>query len=174
VSDQSERSDQDEPRGPVMSIITPVRLEYNYTPGMASTRCLKAIAKKRLVGQRCPETGRVYLPPRGSSPTHGVPTEEEVEVADKGTVVSYCIVRVPSDNIDVELPYVAANVLLDGADIAFQVLLRDVDLATMRMGLRVQAVWVEDSELGTTFQNIKWFVPIDEPDTPFEDFKEHL
>jgi uncharacterized OB-fold protein len=163
-----------EEQGPVKSIITPVRLEYNYTPGVASSRFLKAIAEKRLVGQRCPETGRVYIPPRGSSPTHGVPTVEEVEVADKGTVVSYCIVRVPSANIEVELPYVAANVLLDGADIAFQALLRDVDLDTMRMGLRVQAVWVEDAELSTTFENIKWFVPIDEPDTPFDDFKEHL
>ena len=163
-----------EERGPVKSIITPVRLEYDYTPGVASSRFLKAIAEKRLVGQRCPETGRVYIPPRGSSPTHGVPTVEEVEVADKGTVVSYSIVRVPSATIEVELPYVAANILLDGADIAFQALLRDVDLDTMRMGLRVQAVWVDDSELGTTFENIKWFVPIDEPDTPFDDFKEHL
>lgn len=163
-----------EERGPVKSIITPVRLEYDYTPGVASSRFLKAIAEKRLVGQRCPETGRVYIPPRGSSPTHGVPTVEEVEVADKGTVVSYSIVRVPSATIEVELPYVAANILLDGADIAFQALLRDVDLDTMRMGLRVQAVWVDDSELGPTFENIKWFVPIDEPDTPFDDFKEHL
>ena len=153
---------------------TLVRCEYEYTPGRAATRFLKAIAQKRLVGQRCPETGRVYLPPRGSSPTHGVPTEEEVEVADKGTVVSYCIVRVPSATIEVELPYVAANILLDGADIAFQALLREVDLDTLRMGMRVQAVWVEDAQLSTTFENIKWFVPIDEPDTPFEDFKEHL
>ncbi len=167
-------SQENEAREPVQSIVTPVRLEYNYTPGVASTRCLRAIAEKRLVGQRCPETGRVYFPPRGSSPTHGVPTTEEVEIADKGTVVSYSIVRVPSDNIEVELPYVAANILLDGADIAFQALLREVDPTRMRMGMRVQAVWVEDSELGTTFQNIKWFVPIDEPDTPFEDFKEHL
>ncbi len=153
-------SEESERREPIRSIVTPVRLEYNYTPGRATTRFLKAIAQKRLVGQRCPETGRVYIPPRGSSPTHGVPTEEEVEVADKGTVVSYSVVRVPSANIEVELPYVAANVLLDGADIAFQVLLRDVDLDTMRMGLRVQAVWVDDAELSTTFENIKWFVNI--------------
>ena len=163
-----------EEREPVKSIVTPVRLEYQYTPGRATTRFLRAIAEKRLVGQRCPATGRVYLPPRGASPTHGIPTEEEVEVSDKGTVVSYSIVRVPSATIEVELPYVAANILLDGADIAFQALLREVDPDTMRMGMRVQAVWVEDSELSTTFENIKWFVPIDEPDTPFEDFKEHL
>lgn len=164
----------EEEQEPVQSITTPVRLEYQYTPGEAASRFLQKIAEKRLVGQRCPESGRVYLPPRGASPTHGVPTEEEVEVSDHGTVVSYSIVRVPSENIKVDLPYVAANILLDGADITFQALLRDVDLDQMRMGMRVQAVWVDDADLGTTFENIKWFIPLDEPDTPFDEFKEHL
>ena len=83
-----------EEREPVKSIVTPVRLEYDYTPGRATTRFLRAIAEKRLVGQRCPETGRVYLPPRGSPPTHGVPTAEEVECCAKGTVASHSIVAV--------------------------------------------------------------------------------
>jgi len=83
-------------------------------------------------------------------------------------------VRVPSDSIQLELPYAAGSILLDGADIPFQALLRDVDVADIRMGMRVQAQWVDDSELGPTFQNIQWFHPIDEPDVPFEQFQEHL
>ena len=34
------------------------------------------------------------------------PPRSEVEVSDKGTVVTFSIVRVPSENIQVELPYV--------------------------------------------------------------------
>ena len=165
-------SEESETREPVRSIVTPVRLEYNYTPGTASTRCLRAIAEKRLVGQRCPETGRVYFPPRGSSPTHGVPTVEDVEVADKGTVVSYSIVRVPSDNIDVELPYVAANICLDGADISFTGLLQEVKWDEMRLGMRVKAVWKPESEWTTSMNNMEYFVPLDEPVVPFEKIKE--
>jgi hypothetical protein len=40
--------------------------------------------------------------------------------------------------------------------------------------MRVQAVWVPEAELGPTFENIRHFEPIDEPDVPFEQFKEHL
>jgi len=159
---------------PVKRLVTPVRIEYRYTPGIAATKFLKAIAQGKLVGQRCPVTGKVYIPPRGASPTHGVPTEEEVEVSDKGTVVTYTIVRVPSENIELELPYAAAQILLDGADIPFSALLQEVVVEDVRIGMRVQAVWRPKEEWGPTFENIEYFKPIDEPDVPFEQFKEHL
>ena len=42
------------------------------------------------------------------------------------------------------------------------------------MGMRVEAVWAPREEWGPTFSNIRHFRPIDEPDVPFERFKEHL
>jgi uncharacterized OB-fold protein len=159
---------------PVRAIQTPTRIEYTYSPGRASTRFLRAMEQRRIMGQKCTGCGKVYVPPRGACPKCGLPTEEEVQVKDTGTVVSFTVVRVPSENIQLELPYATASILLDGADIPFQALLRDVEVADVRPGMRVQAEWVDDAELGPTFQNIKWFHPIDEPDVPFEKFKEHL
>ena len=52
----------------VQMVRTPAKLDYDYTPGIATTRFLRAIKEKRLVGERCPETGKVYIPPRGVSP----------------------------------------------------------------------------------------------------------
>jgi uncharacterized OB-fold protein len=163
-----------EGRKPVHAIQTPTRLRYTCTPGRASTRYLRAIAEKKLMGQRCTGCGRVYIPPRGACARCGLPTEEEVPVSDKGTVVTFCIVRVPSQNIDLELPYVAASILLDGSDIPFMALLSDCTVEDVRMGMRVQAVWVPDEKLALTSENIKHFRPIDEPDVPFERFQEHL
>ena len=165
---------ESEERKPVRAIECPTRLEYTYSPGRAATRFLRGIEKRRLMGQRCPGCRKVYIPPRGACARCGLPTEEEVEVSDKGTVVTFCIVRVPSENIQLELPYAAASILLDGADIPFQALLADVKPEQVRMGMRVQAVWVPDAELKPTFTNIKWFRPLDEPDVPFERFQEHL
>jgi uncharacterized OB-fold protein len=161
-------------REPVRSIVTPTRLVYQYSPGRATSRFLRGIARGKLLGQRCPVTGKVYIPPRGASPTHGIPTEEEVEVADKGTVTTFCIVRVPSANIDLELPYVCAHILLDGADIPFFALIQECRPEDVHMGQRVEAVWVAEDELGPTFESIRYFRPIDEPDVPYEQFKEHL
>ncbi len=132
------------------------------------------MAQGRILGQRCPTCGKVYVPPRGSCPRCGVATTDEVEVSDKGTVTTFCIVRVPSENIDLKLPYTAAHILLDGADIPFFALIQECDAEEVRMGMRVQAVWKPREEWGPTFENIPYFAPLDEPDVPFEKFREHL
>lgn len=158
----------------VTVIDSPVRLDYTYTAGEATTRFLRGIAQHRIVGQTCPATGKVYVPPRGASPTHGVPTEGEVEISDKGTVTTFCIVRIPAENLSVQPPFAAAHVLLDGADIPFFHVISECPLEEMRMGMRVEAVWVDDDEIGPTLRSIQYFRPTGEPDAPFESFQEHL
>ena len=159
---------------PVKSIVTPTKTSYRFTPGTAAQKFLRGIERGKLLGQRCPQCRSVYVPPRGSCARCGVATSEEVEVSDKGTVTTFCIVRVPSENIDLELPYCAAHILLDGTDMPFFALIQECPSETVRMGMRVQAVWLPESEWQPSFENIRHFKPIDEPDVPFEQFKEHL
>jgi uncharacterized OB-fold protein len=158
----------------IEAIVTPTRLEYEFTPGAAATRFLRGIQEGRILGQRCPECGKVYVPARGSCPRCGVLTQEEVEVDDKGTVTTFCVVRVPSENIELKLPYTAAHILLDGADIPFFAILQECEADDVRMGMRVEAVWAPREERSPTLANIRYFRPIDEPDVPFEEFEEHL
>ena len=148
---------------PVKSIRTPVALDYRYTPGLASSRFLRAVAEGRLMGERCPACGKVYVPPRGSCPTDGVPTEEEVQLADTGVVTTFCVVNVPFAGHAIEMPYVAASILLDGADIAFQHLLRGIPAADVRIGLRVQAEWRPRERWGPTLESIACFRPEADP-----------
>jgi uncharacterized OB-fold protein len=162
-----------EERKPVGHIVDTVRLDYTYTPGVAAQKFLRGLENGKIMGQACDSCDRVYVPPRGACPRCGVPTSREVEVSDKGTVVIFSVVRVPSAAIQVELPYVAAHVLLDGADIAFQALIQECKFDQVRMGMRVQALWKPKSEWGPSFENIRYFRPIDEPDVPYEQFKEH-
>ena len=96
-------SDPEETK-PVKSIKAPMRLEYQYTAGQATSRYLRGIAQGRILGQRCPSCRKVYVPPRGSCPRCAVATAEEVQLPDKGTVTTFAIVRVPSENISVPLP----------------------------------------------------------------------
>ncbi len=158
----------------VKSIVTPIRLEYDYTAGAATSRFLRGIAQGKILGQRCVECKRVYVPSRGACPRCAAPTDEPVEVAHKGTVTSFSIVRVPSDNLSFDPPYAMVQILLDGADIPFAHVLQDCALEDVRMGMRVQAVWVPAEQLGPTMASIRFFRPIDEPDTEFDAYKEHL
>ena len=122
------------------------QLEYTYSAGQARdalpARPRRGQAPRpALPGRRHASTSRRAAP----CPQHGVPTAgETVEVTDKGTIVTYSIVRVPSENIQLELPYVAVHVLLDGADIAFMPRARKCQLEDVHMGMRVQAVWEPD------------------------------
>lgn len=156
----------------VTSIVTPSRIEYEYTPGVAPSRFLANLARGKIIGQACPRCEMVYVPTRGACARCGVATERDVEVSDKGTLVTYSIIRVPSANIEVELPYVGGQVLLDGSHLAFHCLIRNVDVANVRMGMRVQARWKPESEWGPTFENIEYFEPIDEPDVAYEAYKD--
>lgn len=158
----------------VKSISAPVALDYDYVTGRAQSRFLRGIAEGRILGQRCIECRRVYVPPRGACPRCAVRTEEEVQVSNKGTVTTFCIVRVPSENLSFNPPYTCAAVLLDGADIPMLHVLQECALEDVRMGMRVEAVWVPRDQLGPTMSSIRYFKPIAEPDAEYDSYKEHL
>jgi uncharacterized OB-fold protein len=159
---------------PVGMVTTPIELSYEHTASAEESAFLRGLAEGRLLGQRCPACGKVYLPPRAACPADGVPTAEEVEVADTGTVTTFCVVSVPFRGQRVEPPYVAASVLLDGADIAIQHLILGCEPDEVRMGMRVTAVWKPREEWGLTPENIDHFRPADEPDAPYESYARHL
>jgi uncharacterized protein len=158
----------------VTMVTTPVGLRVQHSASIQETRYLKGLKEGRLLGQRCPQCGKVYIPPRGACPVDGVPTEEEVELPDRGTVTTFCIVNVPFLGQKIKPPYVAAYVLLDGADIAFLHLILDCPAEDVRMGLRVEAVWKPREEWEFGLQNITHFRPSGEPDASYDSFKEHL
>jgi len=159
---------------PVTVLKAPISLEYDYSAGQSASFVLRAIAEGKLLGRRCPVDGRVYFPSRGSCPQHGVTFGDEVvELSDKGTIVTFSIVRVPSQNIPLELPYISINVLLDGADTTLMHIL-DANLEDVHMGMRVQAVWKPKEEWTTSTTNILYFRPIDEPDADYDSYKEHI
>jgi uncharacterized OB-fold protein len=148
--------------------ITPVRLHYLHTASAAESAYLRGLAEGRLLGQRCPACGKVYIPSRGACPADGVGIDAEVELPDTGTVTTFSIVNVGYPGQQVTPPYVAAAVLLDGADIAFQHLILGCDPDEVRLGMRVRAVWRPRAEWGTTAGTISHFTPTGEPDAPYE------
>jgi uncharacterized OB-fold protein len=158
----------------VTGIVSPVNLAYDYAASPEETKFFRGLAEGKLYGQRCPKCEKVYIPPRGACPVDGVPTTDEIELPDRGTVTTFCIVNVPFLGQKIEPPYVSAYVLLDGADIAFLHLILDIDAADVRMGMRVEAVWKPREEWTTNLDNIKYFRPTGEPDADYDTYKQHL
>ena len=161
-------------REPVTMMEATTRLDYVFTAGVAQSKNLLGLEQGKFIGQRCPKCKKVYMPSRGSCPTDGVPTDEIVELPNTGTVTTNCIVNVPFAGQSIEIPYICGQILLDGANLSFMGLLQEIAVDEVRMGLRVEAVWVPPEELGPTMASVKYFRPTGEPDAEYETYKEYL
>ncbi|CAM3221543.1 OB-fold domain-containing protein [Nocardioides dubius] len=155
-------------------VVTPVNLNYTYAASPEESAFFRGLADGRIIGQRCPACNKVYVPPRGACPTDGVPTTDEVELSQTGTVTTFCVVNVPFMGQKIKPPYVSAYILLDGADIALQHIIQELPADQVRMGMRVEAVWKPREEWGTTIENIDYFRPTGDPDADYETYKHHL
>jgi uncharacterized OB-fold protein len=165
--------DSSDDRDPVTMIVVPTSIEIQHTASLPESRFLRALEEGKLVGARTGHGGKVYFPAREADPATGQQLDEFVELPDKGTVTTFAIINIPFAGQRIKPPYVAAYVLLDGADIPFLHLVTEIDAADVRMGMRVEAVWKPREEWGLGIDNIDYFRPTGEPDADYETYKHH-
>lgn len=162
------------PTEPVRYIDSNVYLPYDYVAGDLKALYLRALKDRRILGSKCSKTGKVFVPPLPNSPESFAPCNELVEVSDQGTMTTFCIVNIPVIGRNLELPYVAASVALDGADISIFALILGIKPEDARMGMRVRAVWKPDGERTGSHDDITHFEPSGEPDAPLESILHRL
>lgn len=156
----------------VQRIRTFASMTYDFTPGAAPTRFLMGLAERKILGERCPVTGDVYVPPRGMSPPVGKPTTEQVELGPNGSVAAFCIVHIGFGVNAPPTPFVSALVLMDGAAVSVYSTILEIPHDQVRIGMRVEPVWADEPT--PSFESIRYFRPIDEPDTPADELRGHL
>ena len=104
----------DAPRLPVHRRPVPVALPPGHRPGQVHRPALPEVPQglrpaARVVPDR---RGRHHRPGRAR--------------ATPGTVTTYCVVNVPFQGQSIEIPYICAQILLDGANIAFMGLIQEM------------------------------------------------
>ena len=146
------------------------------------------LLEARIIGHRCPNCSRVYVPPKGYCPLCVVTTsdDDEVEIPDTGTVTGFTIITPVNYYGQTKTePFVYASVLLDGADTTLGGQdITGVSHADLRTGLRVKAKWKPRAERSVEgMSNRGWggfgnvvesFEATGEPDASEDVFKEHL
>jgi len=163
----------DDDRDPVTMLVVPTTIEIQHTASVPESAFLRALEEGKLLGARTGSGGKVYFPAREADPATGQQLDEYIELPDKGTVTTFAIINIPFAGQRIKPPYVAAYVLLDGADIPFLHLVTEIDAADVRMGMRVEAVWKPREEWGLGIDNIDYFRPTGEPDADYETYKHH-
>jgi uncharacterized OB-fold protein len=161
-------------RDPVTVQVTPSSIEIQHTASLPESAFLRGLEEGKLLGAKTGKDGKVYFPPKEADPATGLELDNFVELPDKGTVTTFAIINIPFAGQRIKPPYVAAYVLLDGADIAFLHLIQEIDASEVRMGMRVEAVWKPREEWGLGIDNIEYFRPTGEPDADYDTYKHHL
>ena len=161
-------------REPVTMIVTPISVEIQHTASVPESAYLRALREGKLLGARTGADGKVYFPAREADPATGKVLDTFVELPDKGIVTTFAIINIPFAGQRIKPPYVAAYILLDGADIPFLHLIQEIDVADVRMGMRVEAVWRHPEERDFGIDNIEYFRPTGEPDADYDSYKHHL
>jgi uncharacterized OB-fold protein len=175
LGDQAEAvSDDEDDREPVTIQIAPSSIGIQHTASIPETAYLKALKEGKLLGGRTGKDGKLYFPAREADPATGKVLDEFVELPDEGTVTTFAIINIPFPGQRIKPPYVAAYVLLDGADIPFLHLVSEIEADKVRMGMRVKAVWRPREEWDFGIDNIEYFRPTGEPDADYETYKLHL
>jgi hypothetical protein len=157
-------------------------------PSPLNVHFAEELAKGRIIGHKCPDCGKVYMPPRGYCPLCVVPTtaKDEVEVADRGTVTTFSVITpLQYQGQQETADYVQATILLDGSDTTIMVAHLDgIAIADVHSGVRVQAVWAPEAERGAATGSLARQMGLGsavtsweatgEPDTPRDHFAEHI
>ena len=157
-----------EEKSDIKAIVTPTKLVYEWAATGAQADPFLTADRRGQADrpEAAPRARWSTARPAATAPRCGVETTEVVPVQDKGTVTTFCIVRVPSENIDVKLPYCAANILLDGSDMPFTALIQECEAEDVRIGMRVEAVWKDRPSGARPSRTSRYFRPTGEPDLP--------
>ena len=126
-------------------------LTYRHTADEVTATFFRALRDDgKLLGIRCPECGRVLVPPREFCDRDFCRTTDWIELSLEGTLELFTIVYQPVKGLP-EPPYVIAYVRPDGADTAVANFLGGVDLSDraaalerLKIGNRVRIVLQED------------------------------
>ena len=143
----------------------PVEYDFNWHLGAYWSKFLAEMRdNKRFMGVKCPECGRVFVPPRKVCGKCYKEMNEWVEVGQEGELHGFTVVRFPYIDPNtgglMQVPYTGIWVALDGADTRMMHFLNEHDESKLEVGMRLRAVWADEPR-PTSIHAVKYFEKIE-------------
>ncbi|MFZ5915933.1 MAG: Zn-ribbon domain-containing OB-fold protein [Chloroflexota bacterium] len=135
---------------------------YAWDAGVAIGRYLAELKAGRLIGVRCHTCNRTVVPPRNFCEWCFRPMDEWVALPDSGTVNTFSLCYVTWDMQYLTEPEIPAVIDIDGTHPPVGIMhkLGGVDPKTVKIGMRVQAVWKPAAEREGSILDIRYFKPV--------------
>lgn len=144
----------------LMTIQGDKAMPYSWSVGREGSKFLTEIRdNKKIFGMRCSKCGTVYVTPRQVCGPCYTPIKEWVELGTEGVLEAFSIVNYhfmdPNTGEERPTPYTYGYIKLDGADKNLCHLVSETDMAKIRNGMRVRAVFAEERH--GSLKDIKYF-----------------
>jgi uncharacterized OB-fold protein len=140
-------------------------LPYRFAVGPVFHRFYQGLMEGKILGNRCPQCGKVLVPARTFCPECYVDMDEWIELAQEGEVVTWSLACSAFYGMPMDPPFVIALIRLDGADCNLLHILGGFDCSDVpavrkkiKPGTRVRAVW--SSEKQGHMMDIQHFTPV--------------
>lgn len=149
-------------RTKVLSVQDKPKLKYAWDNGVAIGRYLAELKNGKIIGKRCKSCKRVLVPPRLFCELCWRPTDEWEFVQDTGTILTFVVSHVNWDASRVAKGkrfHTPAVIELDGAgqDQAILHLIDEIEPYSIKIGMRVKAVWKKPEDRIGAITDIKYF-----------------
>lgn len=136
--------------------------KFSWSAGEAMSRFLAELQKGRLIARTCRSCARVLFPPRMFCEECFRPTDEWTYVKDTGTIETYSVSFIDLDARRIEEPVFVGVVSVDGASPKMGIMhfFGGVTQETIRIGMRVKAVWRPPEERTGSVLDIRHWRPL--------------
>jgi uncharacterized OB-fold protein len=118
-----------------------IKMPYTWSVGETDSRFLVALRdEQKILANRCPLCGTVYVPPRKNCGTcfADIGTDDWLVVGPEGVVTAFTIIHQAHPLQPLATPFAYAIIQLDGADVGFVHILKE-GLEHLKIGARVRA-----------------------------------
>ena len=123
-----------------------INIPYEWWAGETASRFYIEIRdNKKIMGTKCPECRKVFVPPRKNCPQCYDPETEWVDVKDEGVLVSYTVSR-RKTRLRPEAPLAFGLIKLDGAHTSLTHWIKEIDPGDIKTGMKLKAVYKDERE----------------------------
>jgi uncharacterized OB-fold protein len=134
--------------------------DYIYTPGVAGDKFFKALRdEEKLLATHCESCNHTYLPPRMYCERCFSKLEKWVEAKPTGVVDTFTLAHEDRDGNRLPEPVLVAFIRIDETDGGLLHKLEGVDEKSVKIGMKVKAVFADKAKRTSGLTDIDHFAP---------------
>jgi len=129
-----------------------VRADFAFWVGQYMDRFYDALENKKFIGNKCPECGNIFVPPRKicGKCNKTIPLDKNwVDLPETGTLLNYTVTYYKVNERTtrkVKKPQIIGMIQIDGSNTGIVYRLLNVDPDDVKVGMKVKVVWEEKTK----------------------------